>query len=190
MNCSYSTKLQTRGPQSTITSLVSKRTPNHSANESSRRSSGGGLQEDRTRALDLYKSAADHGFNVAHVNLGNIYYYEGNLKMAKQHYAAAAMAGHELAHFYLGNIEMKYENWEYALKHWRIAASDGEYRSMHKLSTLYHLNRNLDGQLVDLFKVDMSKLFIATLEKYNDARREMRSNARDEIFRSYILSQP
>jgi hypothetical protein len=111
----------------------------------------GGFQEDRTMALELYNSSADHGFNDAHVKLGNIYYNEGDLEKAKHHYGAAAIAGHELARFYLGNIEMKYEHWENALKHWKIAASDGEYQSMNKLSILYHLNRNLDGQLEVLF---------------------------------------
>ena len=52
--------------------------------------------------------ASDHGFNDAHVNLGNIYYYEGDLKKAKALLCGAtSMAGHELARFYLGNIEMK-----------------------------------------------------------------------------------
>ena len=85
---------------------------------------------------------------------------------------------------------MKYEHWENALKHWKIAASDGEYQSMNKLSILYHLIRNLDGQLEVLFKADMSSLLETTLEKYNNARREMSSDARDEIFSSYFYSQP
>ena len=47
----------------------------------------GGLQEGSHKGTGTnIIRASDHGFNDAHVNLGNIYYYEGDLKKAKHHY--------------------------------------------------------------------------------------------------------
>jgi len=54
-----------------------------------------GLQQDRTRAIDLYARAAELGFNKAHYHLGMLYHEGGDLKKDKFHVEAAAMAGHD-----------------------------------------------------------------------------------------------
>jgi TPR repeat protein len=92
-----------------------------------------GLQQDQTRAIELYVRAADLGFNKAHCNLGNVYHEGGDLKKAKFHYEAAAMAGHEDTRNNLGYIEFESRNMERAMKHWKIGASAGGYTAMHHL---------------------------------------------------------
>jgi TPR repeat protein len=92
-----------------------------------------GLQQNHTKAMDLYAKAADLGCSKAHNNLGNIYDLGGDLKKAKFHYEAAAMAGHEMARYNLGNLEAESGNINRAVKHWIIAASAGCYNAMHNL---------------------------------------------------------
>ena len=95
----------------------------------------GGLQQDRTKAVELLARAAELGFSSAHYNLGRHYDEGGDLKKAKFHYEAAAMAGHEIARYKLGDIEHESENMERAIKHWAIAASAGDCEAMHTLIT-------------------------------------------------------
>jgi TPR repeat protein len=45
-----------------------------------------GLQQDRTKAMELYVRAAELGCRDAHCNLGMLYHEGGNLKKAKFHY--------------------------------------------------------------------------------------------------------
>jgi TPR repeat protein len=71
-----------------------------------------GLLQDRTKAIELMKQAAELGSSQAHCELGNIYYNQGgHLKKAKFHYEAAAMAGHDSARSNLGRMEGNWEMW-------------------------------------------------------------------------------
>ena len=94
----------------------------------------GGLQQDRTKAMELYARAADLGNCIAHIHLGRHYYNGGDFKKAKFHYEAAATAGHEEARCNLGGMEANSGNMERSVKHWMIAAPAGCYKSMHELS--------------------------------------------------------
>jgi hypothetical protein len=93
----------------------------------------GGLQQDRTRGMELYARAAELGHIEAHNFLGTIYDKGGDLKKSKFHWEAAAMAGHEVARCILGHMEACSGNIERAVKHWKIAASAGQYDAMHHL---------------------------------------------------------
>ena len=93
----------------------------------------GGLQQDRTKANELFVRAADLDYSKAHFSLGLYYRAGGDLKKAKFHYEAAAMAGHEGARCNIGAIEAESGKRERAVKHWIIAASAGEYNAMHNL---------------------------------------------------------
>jgi TPR repeat protein len=89
-----------------------------------------GLQQDHTKAMDLYARAAELGCSKAHCNLGLLYHEGGNMKKAKFHLEAAAMAGQEVARSKLGLMEAKSGNMERAVKHWKIAASAGNFTPM------------------------------------------------------------
>jgi TPR repeat protein len=56
-----------------------------------------GLQQDQTRAIELYARAANLGHSKAHYNMACLYHEGGDLTKAKFHLEAAAMAGHEVS---------------------------------------------------------------------------------------------
>jgi TPR repeat protein len=126
-----------------------------------------GLQQDHSKAIELYTRSANLGFSQAHNNLAGIYSEGGVLKKAKFHFEAAAMAGHEVARYNLGSLEANSGNLERAIKHWTIAASAGEYLSMHALITFFE-----EG-------VVSRESINSTLAAYNNSCAEIRSEARD-----------
>jgi hypothetical protein len=127
-----------------------------------------GLQQDQTKAMELYARSAELGFSKAHYDLGDFYDKGGNMKRAKFHFEAAAMAGDEEARYNLGCIENNSGNLERAFKHLKIAASAGCFRAMHTL-------------LVDFKEGSVSRESIdTTLAAYNESCAEMRSKARDK----------
>ena len=126
-----------------------------------------GLLQDRVRAMELWKQAADLGSRRAHFQLGCIYHEEGDSKKEKFHYEAAAMAGHEGARVALGTMEAMSRNIGRAVKHWMIAASGGHYKAMKNL--LIAFNQGSTSRAT----ID------STLTAYNNSCVEMRSEARD-----------
>ena len=126
-----------------------------------------GLQQNKERAMELYKQAAGLGSNDAHFQLGYKYNEGGDLKKAKLHLETAAMAGHEGARCVLGIMENKSGNMERAIKHWKIAASAGDYVAMHALITFFKKGTG------------SRKAIKSTLVAYNNTCAEMRSEARD-----------
>ena len=133
-----------------------------------------GIQQDQTKAMELYARATDLGFNKAHCQLGEIYHEGGDLKKAKFHYEAAAMAGHEDARNNLGAMESKSGNIERAKKHGTIAASAGNYIAMHALITFFKQG------------IGSRESIDSTLAAYNNSCVEMRSEARDAYIRDKI----
>ena len=126
-----------------------------------------GIQQDRTKAKDLWNRAAELGHSNAHYYLAEVYFDEGDMKKAMFHCEAAAMAGHENARYNLGCVEYDYGNIERALKHWTIVASAGDYHAMNRLRTFFekgHVSR---------------ESIYSTLTAYNYSCVEMRSEARD-----------
>ena len=133
-----------------------------------------GLQQDRTKAMELYVRAAKLGFSKAHSNFGTIYYEGGDMKKAKFHHEAAAMAGNEVARYNLGCMEVQSGNMERAIKHWTIAASAGHYSAMGNL-------------LIALEDRDVSRESIdSILAAYNNSCAEVRSEARDAYLRAFL----
>jgi TPR repeat protein len=127
----------------------------------------GGLQQDHTKAIELYARAAELGYIKAHNHLGTFYRKGGYLKKAKFHWEAAALAGDEAARYNRGMDEYNSGNIEQAIKHWKIAASAGYYKAMHNLRILF------DQGVVCRESID------STLISYNNSCTEMRSKARD-----------
>ena len=133
-----------------------------------------GLQQNHSKAVELYARAADLGSSKAHYNLGAYYHERGYSKKEKFHYEAAAMAGDEVARFNLGCTEKQSGNLERAVKHCMIAASAGQHTSMHNLRTLF------EQGLVSRDSIDL------TLTAYNNSCAAMRSEARDAFIRMTI----
>jgi TPR repeat protein len=145
-----------------------------------------GLLQDRTKAISLWKQAAELGSSRSHFYLGNIYHDGGDLKKAKFHFEVSAMAGHEVARCNLGVIESESGNMDRALKHWVIAASTGQCKAMDTFRRLYELQLPTNPNVRISFKQDeMSRdTFEATLAAYNKSCAEMRSEARDSFIRA------
>jgi TPR repeat protein len=135
---------------------------------------GGGLQQDRTKTMELWTRAAKLGSSKAHFFLGQKYREGGYLKKAKFHYEAAAMAGHEVARCNIGSLEFISGNKERALKHWTIAASAGDHSAMQNLQT------RLKVGFVSRDAID------SILTAYNTSCAEMRSELRDAIIRMLL----
>jgi TPR repeat protein len=133
-----------------------------------------GIQQDCTKAMELYYRSAELGYGKAHSYLAQIFRDEGDMKKAKFHVEAAAMAGHEPARCIVGNIEFESGNTERAVKHWTIAASAGNYIAMHVLRTLFDQG------------VVCRELIDSTLMTYNNSCAEMRSEARDASIHAMI----
>jgi len=135
-----------------------------------------GLQQDRTKAMELYGRAAELGNTKAHNNLAGIYHDGGDLKNAKFHFEEGAMAGHEIARCNLGAIEYNSGNMERAFKHWTVAASAGSYNAMHEMRAFF------EKGYVSRESID------STLIAYNNSCTEMRSESRDAYIRDKTKS--
>jgi TPR repeat protein len=146
-----------------------------------------GMQQERTKAMELYARAAELGSSEAHYQLGrcancNLNFLDdpnnngGDFKKAKFHYEAAAMAGHEIARNELGVIELKYKsNMERSIKHLTIATSAGEYHAMQALIVFF----DKGGVSEDAIN--------SILTAYNNSCAEMRSEARDACIQDMQL---
>jgi TPR repeat protein len=144
-----------------------------------------GLQQDGTKAMELYARAAELGSSKAHHQIGHLNCNlddpnnnGGDFKKAKFHYEAAAMAGNEVARKELGVIELKYKsNLEQSIKHLMIAASAGEYHAMQALILFF------DKGVVSRDAIN------SVLTAYNNSCAEMRSEARDACIRDMQLGK-
>jgi TPR repeat protein len=131
-----------------------------------------GLVQDREKAIELWKQAAELGSSKAHYNLGVECHQRGDSKKAKFHLEAAAMAGDEVARYNLGCMEFESGDRERAVKHWIVAASAGHHKAM------YNLLEDFKQGVVSRVAMD------STLTSYNNSGAEMRSKARDAFIRS------
>ena len=136
-----------------------------------------GLQQDRTKATELYVKAANLGSIKAHFYLGGVYQEGGDLNMAKFHWEVAAIAGHELARDNLGIMDYNSGKYEQAAKQWKIAASAGHHKAMYNL--------RVDFEEGALSRESIDSILIA----YNNSCAEVRSEARDAAIREYISDE-
>ena len=70
-----------------------------------------GLQQDRTKAMEMYVRAGQLGCSKAHSHLGMLYHEGGDMKKAKFHFEAAAMAGNEGQERILDSWKIIMETW-------------------------------------------------------------------------------
>jgi TPR repeat protein len=134
-----------------------------------------GLQQDRTKSMELFTKSAELGCSQANFFLGRDYNIGGDSKKAKFHYEAAAMAGHEIARSNLGALEYDSGNRERGVKHWIIAASCGNFCAMDQLRILFEFGA-VSRESID-----------STLKAYNDSCAEVRSEARDAFIGGMMI---
>ena len=131
-----------------------------------------GLDEDETRAVELYERAAELGANEAHSQLGLLYYtgagVERDTAKAIRHWEEAAVKGCVQARHNLGFLEERAGNYDLALQHFLIATKLGSEPSLKRVKDLYK-----DGIAT---KADYAE----ALRGYQSAVEEMRSPGRDE----------
>ena len=132
-----------------------------------------GLQEDKLRAVELFREAANLGAMEVHGSLGHMYVKgEGGLErdeaIAVYHYEIAAKAGLPDARFNLGNREVRNRNYGRALKHYMIAAKMGHEDSLKNIQMMHK-----DGLTT---KDDYSLALIG----YQQAIEETKSDQRDK----------
>ena len=137
-----------------------------------------GLQEDKSRAVEIYREGANLGAIGAHYNLGCMYFNgEGGLEkdeaMAAYHFEIAAKAGHPDARFNLGNIEGRKRNFDRAMKHHMIAAKMGHEMSLKNIQMLHE-----NGLAT---KYDYSQALVG----YHQAVEETKSDQREKAKASF-----
>jgi len=101
-----------------------------------------GLQQDKSRAIQLFREAANHGSVKSYYDLGTMYDIgEGGLEkdeaMAVYHCELAAKAGHPEARSHLGVMEARNSNFDRSLKHWMMAAKMGHDGSLKNIQMLH-----------------------------------------------------
>ena len=131
-----------------------------------------GLEEDVTRATELYERAAELGGKEAHFNLGVMFEagteVEKDTAEAFRHYEAAAMCGQVNARYNLGCMEGMAENYDLALQHFLISAMLGHKGSLDNVKVFF-----MNGHAT---KAD----YAAALRGYQNAVEEMSSPDRAE----------
>ena len=131
-----------------------------------------GVQQDLTKANELFLRAGELGYSKAYFNLGNSYDYgrgvDVDSKKAKYYYELAAMSGDIGARLSLGFEEFDAGNITRAMKHFILAAKAGSKMSL------------------DAVKIGFMKGFITkdeyanTLRAYQQRHDEMKSDDRDK----------
>ena len=101
-----------------------------------------GLQQDYTKALELWHRAADLGHADAYNRIGDAYAFgrgrmEINRKKAMYYFEQSAVRGDPAARCNLGEIEEEAGNTDRALKHYMIAVKDGNSASLEKIKSLH-----------------------------------------------------
>ena len=110
-----------------------------------------GLPQDHTKALELWKQAAELGCFTAYASIGAAYHGRGvemdkkkydrgveiDKKKAKYYWELGAMRGCTGSRLALGFIEKNSGNMGRAMKHFLIAAESGHYGSLKEIKQLY-----------------------------------------------------
>lgn len=136
-----------------------------------------GLQEDMSKALELWNKAADLGSCMAHYSLGIMYNIadgvERDLDKAIHHWKLAAMGGHEMARQHLGTSEIQSGNIDRAIKHFMIAARSGEKDSLKIVGDGYKAKQVTKDE------------YASTLRAYQETNDGMKSKQRDKAHNAY-----
>ena len=131
-----------------------------------------GLQQDYTRALELWHRATELGCLEAYCSIGYAYYRGDGVEVDKKksvyYYEQAAIGGDTTARSNLGNKEARAGNMERALKHYMIAARGGDTQSLKEIQLFYSSG--------DATKEDYTQ----SLQSYQAYLGEIKSDQRDK----------
>ena len=131
-----------------------------------------GLQQDYTKALELWHRAGELGNATAYHNIACSYKDGDGVEMdtekAIHYWELAAMRGHTKARQNLGALEGKAGNNARALKHYMIGTRDGDSNSLKTIKLMYEERH--------VTKDDYSK----ALRSYQEYLYEVKSAQRDE----------
>ncbi|EJK57287.1 hypothetical protein THAOC_22685 [Thalassiosira oceanica] len=144
-----------------------------------------GLQQDTSRAIELWTEAARLGDLSSHFNLGFLY-FEGKCveqDMAKgiRHWQHAAMQGHPSSRFLLGVHEHNNGNHELAVRHWMVSAKMGHEVSLNEIKEMFMKAHATKAQ------------YAKALRAYQNALEETKSPQREEanaFFNENLSSSP
>ena len=132
-----------------------------------------GLPQNRDKALELWRRAAELGDPTAYFNIGIAYKNGINVKKDEKKaihcWELAAIGGDSKARHNLGAFEELAGNNHRALKHYIIAVEGGEHISLKKIRGLY-----TNGHAT---KEDYAK----ALRSYQECLDEIKSDQRDEV---------
>ena len=132
-----------------------------------------GVQQDRTKSLELWHKAGELGNAKAYNNIGYAYRngvgVERDEKKADHYYELAAKGGVVKARHNLGNSETRAGNWDRAIKHYMIAVGGGDNDSVKRIQQLY-----MDEHAT---KEDYIKALIAYQKCIDESRSDQRDKA-------------
>ncbi|EJK64905.1 hypothetical protein THAOC_14309 [Thalassiosira oceanica] len=140
-----------------------------------------GLEENITRAVELYERAAELGVKEAHNMLGGLYAtgykVEKDMANAFRHFEAAATCGLASARYNLGSMEYNDGNYDLALQNYLISAKLGDDPSLNCIKKMF---------MAGLATKDD---YAAALRGYQIAIQEMSSPDRDQAGECTQLSK-
>ena len=133
---------------------------------------GMGLTQDFSKAIELWKHAAELGSLDARAKIAGAYFkgdvVEQDREKAIQHWKLAAIGGNEVARYALGLIEELNGNLDIAMNHYMIGAKSGSDESLKKVGHGYK-----NGYVT-------KNEYASTLRAYQCIRDEMKSEQRTQ----------
>ncbi|EJK76525.1 hypothetical protein THAOC_01707 [Thalassiosira oceanica] len=131
-----------------------------------------GLEQDSSRAIELWTDATRLGDLDAHFSLGYWYYdregVEEDVARGVQHWQHAAIQGHPNSRFMLGAHEYENGNHELAVQHWMITAKMGGEDSLNNIKAMFMKGYATKAQYAE------------ALRGYQNALEETRSPQREQ----------
>ena len=131
-----------------------------------------GIQQNNTKALELYHRSAELGYADAYCGIGSAYDHGEGVEVDKKkvlyYWELAAMKGDTAARHNLGHVELEAGNMDRAFKHWMISARGGYTNSLSNIKQMYS-----DGYVT---KEDYTK----ALQSYQSYLTEIKSDQRDK----------
>ena len=136
-----------------------------------------GLSINHSKALELWKRAAELGCGEAYYNIGVVYYHgegvERDMNKARHYYELAAMRGCVLPRHNLGLFEHFAGNTDRALRHFKIAVGGGHKISLRAIQDYYSKGHATKDEYAEA---------LSDRQKYLD---EVNSIQRDEAAAAY-----
>ena len=136
-----------------------------------------GLPQDHTKALELWKRAAELGYTAAYSNIGVAYDggegVEIDKKKSVHYWEQGAIKGCTGSRLALGYIEKNSGNMDRAIKHFMISVADGNNGSLKEIKQLYSQGHAAKD------------IYTKALRAFQKYLAEIKSSQRDEAAAAY-----